>query len=165
MKVNLKEEDLLSTQLSWLCVKPMLLAVRGKDLQTKLEMYQQLNEGQKGIYLFYSFHNHVNSIEEFYWFSGYYIIEIQSWHGIKSGVQYFKDIEMVELLDQIEGLIEKCKKEDGVWQASPSDLERDTDLLQEVKELYEKYKRISGNTISQMNTYIVHNKEEFIEEE
>ncbi|CAH1211561.1 hypothetical protein [Paenibacillus sp. JJ-223] len=58
MKVALHANELESVELSWLCIKPMLHAVRGKDMQTKLEMYHQLNEAQKGLYLFYSYHNH-----------------------------------------------------------------------------------------------------------
>lgn len=35
MKVKLTKQDFQNTQLSWLCIQPMLLAVRGKDLTTK----------------------------------------------------------------------------------------------------------------------------------
>jgi hypothetical protein len=83
MKVKLDPMDYESKSLSWLCIKPMLLAVRGKDFSAKSEMYNQLNEGQKGLYLFYSFHNHTKTLEEFYWFSAYHINELKSWNGIK----------------------------------------------------------------------------------
>jgi hypothetical protein len=164
MKVKLKKEDLLSTQLSWLCVKPMLLAVRGKDLSTKLEMYQQLNEGQKGLYLFYSFHNHADTIAEFYWFSAYYITEIQSWNGIKSGLQYYKDAEMVDLLDQIELLIQRRNKENNIGRkVSPTDLETDEGLFNEVKVHFDRYRKLSENTIIQMNIWIINHEEDFFE--
>lgn len=162
MKAQLNNEDFLSAQLSWLCIRPMLLAVRGKDLSTKTEMYHQLNEGQKGLYLFYSFHSHVNTIEEFYWFSAYYITELKSWNGIKSGVRFFGDIEMVELLDQIERIVWNRSKE-TLRKISPSDLESDNDLLVEIKKLYDQYKLESGKTICRMNEYITNNLEQFIE--
>lgn len=164
MKVKLKEEDLQSTQLSWKCIEPMLLAVRGKDFTTKIDMYQKLNEGQKGLYLFYSFHNHVNTIAEFYWFSDYYITEIQSWSGIRSGMQYFKDIEMVGLLDQIELFIQKRHKENKVERkVSPTDLDMDEGLFSEVKVLFDMYRKLSENSINQMNKWIMTNNEDFYE--
>jgi len=142
----------------------MLLAVRGKDLTTKTEMYQQLNEGQKGIYLFYSFHNHAKTIEEFYWFSSYYILEFRSWNGIKSGVQFFKDAEMFELLEEIEVLIVKRNKDiKKGQQVSPTDLEIDNTLLNEVKKYFDRYNEISEKTINHMNQWIINNKNDFFE--
>lgn len=162
MKVKGKEEDLTSSQLSWLCIQPMLLAVRGKDITAKKEMYQQLNEGQKGLYLFYSFHNHAKSIEEFYWFSGHYILDIHSWGGIKSGVQFFQDLEMVDLLDQIEVLILKQSKVEG-QSLSLKDLESDHELSNKISEYFNHYQELSKNTINRMNTWILNNKEDFLE--
>ena len=106
MKVKIKQEELQSINLSWLCVQPMLLSVRGKDLKTKLDMYDQLNEGQKGLFLFYSFHNHTKTMAEFYWFAAYNINELQSWKGIWNGVLYFNDNRMADLLDRIKLFID-----------------------------------------------------------
>lgn len=140
----------------------MLLAVRGKDITTKTEMYQQLNEGQKGLYLFYSFHNHAKTIEEFYWFSSYYILEIQSWSGIKSGVQYFKDFEMVDLLEQMEDLImQRSEDMNKGQQVSPTDLEKDKGLLNAVTEYFAKYNELSEKTINRMNEWIIDHQEDF----
>ncbi|WP_372633715.1 hypothetical protein [Cohnella sp.] len=162
MKIKLKKEDLSSVELSWLCIKPMLLAVRGKDLPTKLEMYQQLNQGQQGLFMFFSFHNHASTIEEFYWFSSYYINELKSWSGIKSGVRYYKDTEMVELLDQIELFVLREAKEKS-QKVSPTDLETNEELLKEVKGYFNRYKELSINTIDTMNKWIIHNQRDFCE--
>lgn len=94
MKAKLMLEDLQSDHLSWLSIQPMLLAVRGKDLSAKLEMYNRLNEGQKGLYLFYSYHNHAKTEAEFYWFSAYHINELQTWGDIKRGLVYFGDVKL-----------------------------------------------------------------------
>ncbi|MCR8656233.1 hypothetical protein [Paenibacillus endoradicis] len=164
MKVKLKQEDLQNIQLSWKCIEPMLLAVRGKDFPTKIEMYQKLNEGQKGLYLFYSFHNHANTMAEFYWFSSYYINEVQSWSGIKSGVQYYMDDEMVDLLEQIELIIQQRNQENITERkASPTDLETDEELYNKVKVQFDRYRVLSENTIDLMNQWIINNKKDFID--
>lgn len=92
MLTRMKQELLQSENLSWLCIEPMLLAVRGKSPGAKLEMFNQLNEGQQALYLFYAFHNHANTVAEFYWFSSYFIGELLAWKGLKTGVLFSKDM-------------------------------------------------------------------------
>lgn len=161
MKVKIKQEELQSINLSWLCVQPMLLAVRGKDLKTKLEMYNQLNEGQKGIFMFYSFHNHTMTMAEFYWFAAYNINELRSWTGICRGVLYFNDNKMADLLDRIKLFIENRNKLGS--QISPSDLDNNKELFNEVSKLYDKYREFSEKTIIRMNEWINANPEKFFE--
>lgn len=163
MKVKLDARDLNSSDLSWLCIQPMLLAVRGKDLQTKLEMYNQLTDAQKGLYLFYSFHNHAKTVEEFYWFADYNIHELRSWKGIKTGVLYFHDVELASLLDDIEQFLEQRTQSNKP--VSPSDLEMDKQLLADVKTLHDKYVLYSELTITRMNEWIRTRLSEFVENE
>lgn len=160
MKVTIRQEDLQSFNLSWLCVQPMLDGVRGKDLPTKLEMYKLLNEGQKGLFLFYSFHNHTKTLAEFYWFSAYNINEIQSWNGIKNGVLYFKNARMADLLDEIKLLIENQNRLGR--QINPSDVDNDQELFGDVSRLYDRYNEYSKLTIINMNEWINTNKDDFI---
>ncbi|WP_410769414.1 hypothetical protein [Fontibacillus sp. BL9] len=162
MKVKIGREDLQSFELSWLCVRPMLHAVRGKDLSVKSEMYNQLNEGQKGLFLFYSFHNHVDKLTAFYWFSAYHINELQSWNGIKSGVLYFGDGKMADLLDEIMQFIENCNKTERP--ITPGDLEHDQETFDKVNRLYDSYIEYSKHTIMRMNEWINANKPDFIED-
>lgn len=164
MKVKLKKEYLQTVQLSWKCIEPMLLAVRGKDYPIKIEMYQQLNEGQQGLYMFYSFHIRTNSTAEFYWFANYYITKVQSWSGIKRAVEFYSDNEMVVLLDAIELFIQKCNQANNSGgNVSPSDLKADRVLNNEVKVLFDKYRVQSENTIDLMNKWIINHEEDFIE--
>ncbi|MFS0724402.1 hypothetical protein [Paenibacillus sp. 1P07SE] len=153
MKVKLDPLAVDSKDLSWLCVKPMLLAVQGKDLATKTDMYNQLSEGQKGLYLFYSYHNHTKTLEEFYWFSAYHINELKSWDKIKNGLKYFKEMNLPELLEEIEMLIDDA--------VSPTDLENDKKLSKDVKNLYEKYNLYSEICINRLNEWVKANRTEF----
>ncbi|WP_458120851.1 hypothetical protein [Paenibacillus sp. Z6-24] len=162
MKVKLNQTDLESESLSWICIEPMLLAVRGKDFLAKSEMYNQLSEGQKGLYLFYSFHNHTQTLEEFYWFSAYHINELKSWNGIKRGLKYFNAVDLSKRLEDIEILMMEQGKEGK--EISPTDLENDPKLKDRVRALHKKYKNNSKTTIQIMNGWIKANKTEFIED-
>lgn len=164
MKVTLTEQELSSPELSWLCIKPMLLEVRAKDVDTKLAMYRQLTEGQQALYLFYAFHNHVNSIEEFYGYSVYYVNELKSWDGMKKGVRYFQDVKMAELLERIEALIIARWTSAGGTQTVPlTDLVNNQALFREANALFEEYKTQSVRTIARMNQWIMERREQFIE--
>lgn len=161
MKVALNANELESVELSWLCIKPMLHAVRGKDMQTKLEMYHQLNEAQKGLYLFYSYHNHTDTSMEFYWFSAHHINELKSWERIRQAMLFFKADALIEVLDEIQRFIQERSMLNKT--ISPMDLERDSFLLNEVNQLHEKYSRCSAIAIQQMNEYILDHRAEFLE--
>ncbi|WP_440117793.1 hypothetical protein [Paenibacillus sp. QZ-Y1] len=164
MKVTIKPEDLSSEQLSWLCVQPLLISVRGKDVAAKVEVYRQLHEGQQAIFLFYSYHNHTKSLAEFYWFSAYNIIEMKSWNGIKNGMRYFNQNEMVTLLDDIERLITDTSKVGDTWrEVLPTDLDKDPTLLQRTEELYLKYQASAQDAILHMNEMIRQNQALYLE--
>lgn len=153
MKAKLERKDLESPSLSWLCIQPMLLEVRGKDLQTKREMYNLLSDGQKGLYLFYSFHNHTRTLEEFYWFAGYNLTELKAWKGIRDGVLHFGAAPLAALMDEIEKSILSHSTSDR--QVQVTELEKDEALKQKISELYERYKSESGHAIQRMNQRIL----------
>lgn len=164
MRAVLRQEDIESPRLSWLCIEPALLSVRAKDLAAKAAVYKDLNEGQQALFLFYAFHNHVQSPAELYWFAAYSIIELRSWQELGKGMRYFGNNELVQLLEQTEQVIEASNKLDGQWKtASPSDLERDMPLYQKVEQLFDSYMRIVPAAIARMNEHILENKDEYIE--
>lgn len=164
MKAEIRKEDLNSPKLSWLCVEPMLLSVRGQSLDAKKEVYQQLNEGQQALYLFYSYHNHTRSLAEFYWFSAYNIIDLQSWSGIRKGLRFFHLVELIHVLDEIEVLITDVKKSGETWQeVSPTDLEHNPELLQRIEPLYAAYQKASQGAITTMNEWVLQHQEMFLD--
>lgn len=166
MKARVRTEDIHSKQLSWLCIEPMLVSVRGRDIAAKTEIYRQLHEGQQALFLFYSYHNHTKSLAEFYWFSAYNIIEIKSWNGIKKGMHFFRLDEMVNVLDQIESLITDKNRVDEAWsEVLPTDLEKDPILLQRTEALYSTYQTVAQAAITHMNEMILQNQEMYLEVE
>lgn len=165
MLTRIKQDDFLKDNLSWLCIEPMLISIRGKNLDEKSAMYNQLNEGQRALYLFYAFYNHVHSIEEFYWFATYFMGELKAWNGLKSGVRFYKDYEFADILEQLEKIIEKRNKDfEGRWnEASPTDLEKDIELSLLIRPIYKAYQQSVEEYKERMNTYIRNNKEDFLE--
>ncbi|MEO2214501.1 hypothetical protein ABGV40_26895 [Paenibacillus amylolyticus] len=166
MKAKLRPEDVHSKQLSWLCIQPMLVSVRGRDMAAKTEIYRKLHEGQQALFLFYSYHNHTKSLAEFYWFSAYNIIEIKSWHGIKKGMRFFRLDEMMTVLDQIESLITDTNKMGEAWrEVLATDLEKDPMLLQRTEALYAAYQTLAEAAITHMNKMVLQNQEMYLEVE
>lgn len=164
MRAKIKQADLGSSQLSWLCVQPMLISVRGKDVAAKTEMYRQLNEGQQALFLFYSYHNHTKSLAEFYWFSAYNIMEMKSWSGIRNGMRFFNQTEMVALLDNIEHVvIDKNRIGDQWREVTPTDLEQDPHLYQLINDLYIQYCAQAEKVIASINNEILQHQEMYFE--
>lgn len=167
MFIKIKQEDLEKDNLSWLCIQPMLLSIRGRNLSAKSEMYNLLNEGQQALYLFYAFHNHSHSISEFYWFTTYFMSDLKAWDGVKKGVRFFKGDELRSILEQWEHVIhQKNKLTDGSWrEASPSDLDSDPELFEITDSIHKEYQVIARDFIAGANEYIRNNKEDFFEME
>ncbi|MEK4525393.1 hypothetical protein MHI48_08290 [Paenibacillus sp. FSL H7-0942] len=164
MKAKLRPEDIYSKQLSWLCIEPMLVSVRGRDMAAKTEIYRMLHEGQQALFLFYSYHNHTKSLAEFYWFSAYNIIEIKSWNGIKNGMHFFHLDEMVNVLEQIESLITDKNKVGEEWlEVLATDLDKDPILLQRTEVLYDTYQTVAQAAITHMNEMILQNRDMYLE--
>lgn len=163
MQVTLNRQDLNSEQLSWLCVKPFLEGVRGKDASIKAEAYNRLNEGQQALYIFYAFHNHTKSTSEFYWFASYFISELKGWSTLTKGLLFYKEEQLMQICSEIEQLVEAHNKQsDGSWrQALASDLDQDALLLARAKDLYERYIPLARQSILHMNSYIRSHHEQF----
>lgn len=161
MKAALTTYELASPELSWLCIQPMLSAVRGKDLKVKREMYDRLNEGQQALYLFYSFHNHTQTAAEFYWFAAYNIHELRVWKGIRQSVLYFQNGELAGLLEEMESVLVKAAER--YKPASPSDLERDPELAETIMQLHARYRSCAELTIHRKNAWVLAHKDSFLE--
>lgn len=164
MKVKLNPLALNSDQLSWLCVEPVLIKVRGKNESTKAEAYNRLNDGQKAMFMFYAFHNHTKSVAEFYWFASYFIGDLKGWPALKKGVLYFQDDRLLKIYNEIEQLLEsKNKQVDGTWrEVKASDLEHDTQLLAMITAIYEKYVVTAQPFIEQMNNHVRNYIEDYL---
>ncbi|MNN22413.1 hypothetical protein D3C81_1357700 [compost metagenome] len=120
IKMNFAEFRSLDKQsISWQCVQPLTMQVRGKSLEMKQLVVDQLNEAQLSTFMFYVYHNHIGSAAELYWFTQYYITDVKAWPTIKAGVRFYTDQTMTDLLDEIEGIVvQQNQQEDGSWRGA-----------------------------------------------
>lgn len=151
--------------ISWQCIEPLTMEVRGKSYEVRKALVDQLNEAQLSTFMFYVYHNHIGSAAEFYWFTQYYITDIKAWPDIKRGARFYNDRRMLDLLEAVERIVvRRNQQEDGNWQeARPSDLEHDEGLSLAIQEVYNKYVPASQSLIETMNTYVTQHLDEFIE--
>ena len=162
MKAAIHREELRSEQLSWLSVKPMLLSVRGQDMVAKTEIYRQLSEGQRALYLFYAYHNHTGTLAEFYWFSAYYMIEFKVWDELKNAIRYFDDQELVETLELVQSAIGRKLNNEGEWtMANPQDIDKDHSLQTAMQAIYDRYRKLTPRLIKRMNERVLARHEEY----
>lgn len=78
---------------------------------------------------------------------------------------FFQGYELIKVLEQMESVIHlKNKLADGSWkEASPADLERDTELNELISPIFKEYQINARKFIESTNTYIQDNPQEFIE--
>lgn len=75
-----------------------------------------------------------NSVTEFYCWSGYLLEQPSTWSEVKSGLHYFRDEAMVDLLQKMEGLFE-ARNQAAILppqEVSYKDLEEDPDLFNSI---------------------------------
>lgn len=163
--VILTQADIQRDNLSCMCIEPMLLSVRGKDLASKADVYNQLNEGQQALYMFYAFHNHIKSPAELYWYTAFFMNEIHGWNGLLQGIRYYPTPQLLSVLEQVEGIVtQKNKQADGSWtEATVLDVDKDQALSDSINKLYPNYLAAAHHTIQLMNQHIRDNIEQYAE--
>lgn len=151
--------------LGWKMIEPIIERIKGKDPIEKSQVYAKLTEGQKALFMFFVFHKHTESVEEFYWFASYFVGDLQAWPSLKTGMKQFKDEAMLHIYEQVEALIESYNRQtDRSWRkAIVSDLEHNTELYSKVSHLYDAYRKQAPRTLELIHQYINNNVEEFVE--
>lgn len=151
--------------ISWKCIEPFTIQVRGKSFDERQKILQPLNEAQLSTFMFYVYHNHIGSIEEMYWFTQYYLSDIKIWPSIKASVRYYEDMELFTILEEVEHIVvNRNQLEDGSFmEARPSDLGKDAELARVMTSVYHKYVESSSRFIAKMNTYVTQHLPQFIE--
>jgi hypothetical protein len=165
--VTMKREEfnaIKKDQLGWKIIEPLLIKIRGKDIATKADAYKELNEGQRALFVFFAFHNHAHTIGEFYWMAAYNIGIVKLWPALKTDISYLGSNEMQSIYEEIEAIFEaNNRQDDGSWRdAMVSDLDKDSELLTSINEIYSKYCHAAERTINLMNIYVANNLGEFV---
>lgn len=151
--------------LGWKMIEPIIDRIKGKDPIEKSQVYAKLTEGQKALFMFFVFHKHTESVEEFYWFVSYFVGDLRAWSALKNGMRRFREDGMLLIYNHLETLVESYnRRANRSWrQTIISELEQNEELHSSVTLLYEAYMKQAPATLEKIHAYIKNNVEEFVE--
>jgi hypothetical protein len=137
-------ETVGNTELGWACMAPIMEPLRGKHPNVKLQVYTSLTHGQQILFMFYAYYNHaIHTLEEFRWWSSYYLSEPNMWSEIKARLTDFGEDHLLRLLKETEDAIKE---------------ELDESLISQ----YTRFHEITPMTLNRIGDYIRKNPNEFV---
>jgi hypothetical protein len=99
-RVELVSKD--DWSLIWTCVSPFIFRMRGKRDLMKMDVYKELSDHQRRLFIFTVYYNHARqSVDDFIYYSKL-LLENNYWRDLKAAMHFFNDQGMIALLDQIE---------------------------------------------------------------
>jgi len=156
--VTLNRTELISKDdwsLIWTCVSPFVFKVRGKDDLMKMNVYHQLSDHQKRLFIFTVYYNHARqSVDDFIYY-GKLLLENNYWRDLKTAMEFFHDHEMVALLNQIEIEMKKSVI------AATAELPKDEVAASTIKNLFRTFLPISDKTLKLIGDDIRRNPTEY----
>jgi len=167
-KVTMKQAEfdgMSDEELGRACVRPMLLSIRGKDIETKKQTITSLNRSQQALCMFRIFYDHAeNSAGEYYSWIAYLLQTPGYWSGVTEGLRYFEDESLMQLLEETKLVIEErnCELNKPMESVSLNDLERDRELSEKVDRLYAKFREIAPDSVKRISTFIRSNQQDFV---
>jgi hypothetical protein len=115
--------------------------VRGKNDLMKIDVYRQLTDHQKRLFIFTVYYNHARqSVDDFIYYSKS-LIEMKYWQELKAAIAFFKNSKMVDLLNQIEIEMNKSSVD------ATADLPVDQVVLASIRNLFKTFLPISNETL------------------
>ena len=130
-----------------------------------IQFYNDLTVGQKALFMFRTYYDHVNkSREHLYWWSAYFMVQGR-WPTLKEGLIYLEDQAAPTLLEDIDEFLTKRNhpKVLGNFDFSYSNFESDPELFLAFKTYYERYQENTPKTIERIGAYIRSHSSEFVE--
>lgn len=152
-------------RLSWACVEPTLLKIRGKDMTVKAQAMARLTKGQQALCMFRVLYDHAkNSVGEYYAWVSYLLDKSDYWTGVIGGLRFFGDTTMMQLLNETKQILEQRNQKLGIKlsDATLNDLEQDHELSITISLLFERFLKIAMDSLKLISTYIRSNSNEFV---
>jgi hypothetical protein len=101
---HVAEDDFADvSKLSWECISPVIMTVRGKNPDVKNDAYSRLNEGRKAIFSFHVYFDHARKDPDSFVYWSRLYSQMNFFGEIKKGVSYFSNPDFAGLLAEIEG--------------------------------------------------------------
>jgi hypothetical protein len=127
--------------LIWTCVSPFVSKVRGKNDLMKMNVYRQLSEHQKRLFIFTIYYNHARqSVDDFIYY-GKLLLENNYWHELTEAMGFFRNSRMVDLLNRIETEMKKSQL------AATTDFPADEVMAASIKDLFKSFLPVSDETL------------------
>jgi hypothetical protein len=100
---NAAEDDFAEiSKLSWECISPVIMTVRGKNPDVKNDAYSKLNEGRRAIFSFHVYFDHARKDPDSFVYWSRLYQQMNFFGEIKKGVSYFSNSDLAGLLAEIE---------------------------------------------------------------
>ncbi|MFJ6208739.1 hypothetical protein [Lysinibacillus sp. NPDC092081] len=173
MIISVKKEDLdfNCSSLSQRCFDPLIKIYKVRmseetNIGVKERFYEELTEGQRALFMFYVYYNHISkSLIEFYWWSAYFMAQPKNWAAIKACFKYFNDEPFLLLLEKIEQELKRHNHPTTLenFSITRDELNQNKKLLASFESLYAIFENIYPSTIEKINKFIEKNLQEFIQ--
>lgn len=174
MLIEIKKQaiDLTASDLGQQCFEPLIRLYKlGMSNETdithfKEQFYEQLAQGQRALFVFYTYFNHASkSLLEFYWWSAYYYAQPKSWLALKASANYFENESLQAIFEKIEQLFQQHQYPNTLanFTITREDLAKNSALQATILSLHTQFEQITPITVKQINSHIEKNIQEFIE--
>ncbi|MFD3449348.1 hypothetical protein ACFDTO_32750 [Microbacteriaceae bacterium 4G12] len=175
VKMKRQEFDSLAhEELCKSCFEPLIQIYKSKmtedatdhNSMAKELFYYQLTTGQRALFMFHVFYNHaIKSLEEFYWWSAYFMAQPKTWSAIKAGLQYFGDSAMLLLFEEMEKVLKKHNHPISLegFTVTREDLNHNRELLVSIQSLHSIFNQTTPLTLAIISENIRNNQREFVQ--
>lgn len=152
------------------CFQPLILDYKSRMVKdnssiVKELFYKDLTAGQKALFVFHVYYDHaIESPEEFYWWSAYYLAQPKIWSAITIGLQYLGDDRMYQLLEETEIILKSHNDANTLekFTVTRENLGSNCELTVAIHSLYMNFNKISPQTIKGISKFIRNNPEIFL---
>ncbi|WP_018757496.1 hypothetical protein [Paenibacillus terrigena] len=162
--------------LVWVCFKPIIATYKelmqkneemgGDGVLAKVQFYKQLTPGQQALFMYCSYHHHaIQSQAEFYWWSAYFFAQPMFWSSLKKAVQYFGEITMLRLLEEVEKVFTSRHDTRDIDQIHHiyHDLDEDKQMFAAISPLDQMFRQFGPATLQRIGAYIRCYPAEFVQ--
>lgn len=105
-------KSLPDTDLIRHCVEPIINQTRAKDIRTKMNVYKNLPDAKRALFMFQVLYGHANNgMKEFFAQISYLANAMDIWPAFKSAFNYFGDEKMSCIIDNIQDAYYKSKQD------------------------------------------------------
>lgn len=105
-------QSLTDTELIWHCIEPIIKQTRAKDIRTKMDVYKNLPESKRALFMFQVLYGHAyNGTKELFAQISYLADAMDIWSAFKSAFNYFGDEKMSCIINNIQDAYYKSKQD------------------------------------------------------